>query len=146
VSESHQAGLTVAPRLRLMARPGPPLGLIFAGIGLLATLAIGLLGLDHLGVSFCYVKTLTGLPCPTCGSTRVLGRLFAGDLAGALAMNPLAALAALGVVAWGAADAALLPRKRALCVAVAPPLGRALRVAAALAILANWAYLVLAGR
>jgi len=146
VSEPREAGLPLAPRLRLLARPGPPLGLIFTGIGLLATLAIGLLHLDHLGVSLCYVKTLTGLPCPTCGSTRVLGRLFAGDLAGALAMNPLAALAALAVAGWGAADAALLPSRRALSVAVEPPLGNALRLAVVVAILANWAYLVLAGR
>jgi len=146
VSASGDGGLALAPRLRLLARPGPPLGLIFAAIGSLAALAVGLLRLDRLPVSFCYVKTLSGVPCPTCGSTRALAQLAEADLPGAFAMNPLATLGALGLVLWGAADLALVPSGRALGLAIRPPLGSWLRVAAILAILANWVYLVAAGR
>lgn len=38
----------------------------------------------------CPFLLLTGLFCPGCGSTRMLHALTEGDLAGALAMNPLA--------------------------------------------------------
>jgi hypothetical protein len=92
------------------------------------------------------VKVLTGLPCPTCGSTRALGRLFALDMAGAFAMNPLTALAALTLGAWAVADLVLLPRRRALGLEVAPHTGSLLRVAAVAAIALNWAYLLASGR
>jgi hypothetical protein len=146
VSETPAAALRPAPPLRLVSRTGPPLGLIFGATGALTTIAVGVLHLDRLPMALCYVKVLTGLPCPSCGSTRALGRLFALDVPGAFAMNPLATFGALVLAAWAAADLALLPRRRALGVEVAPPLGSALRVAAVAAVLANWAYLVAAGR
>ena len=69
-----------------------------------AALAVALLHLDRLPFALCVFRGLTGLPCPTCGSTRAVGRLAALDLAGALAMNPLTTLAAAGVVGWAVAD------------------------------------------
>lgn len=146
MSASDDAGMALAPRLRLLARPGPPLGLIFTAIGSAAALAVGLLRLDRLPVSFCYVKTLSGVPCPTCGSTRALGQLAEADLSGAFAMNPLATLGGLVLLLWGAADLALLPRGRALGLEIRSPLGSWLRIVTILAILANWIYLVAAGR
>lgn len=135
-----------APALRLLARRGPPLGLVFGATGVLATLAVGLLHLDRLPVALCYLKVFSGLPCPTCGSTRALGRLFALDLGGAVAMNPLAALGALLIAFWAAADLALLPQGRALALEVSPRAGRALRAVAIAAALLNWIYLLAAGR
>ena len=133
--------------MRLVARPGaPPLGLVFGGIGLRGAAAVGLLRLDRLPLTLCVFKGLTGLPCPTCGSTRTLGRLFALDFAGAWSQNPLATAAAFGLAAWALADLALLPRRRALRLEIAPRLGPALRWAALLLFLLNWAYLVAAGR
>jgi hypothetical protein len=133
--------------VRLVARPGsPPLGLVFFGIGLLAAAAVGLLRLDRLPLTLCVFKGLTGLPCPTCGSTRTLGRLFALDFAGAWSQNPLATLGAVAVAAWGLADLALLPRRRALGLEIAPRLGPALRWGALVLFLANWVYLIAAGR
>ena len=41
----------------------------------------------------CGFKTITGLPCPTCGLTRTIIALSRGDLDRALFINPLAAIA-----------------------------------------------------
>jgi hypothetical protein len=134
------------PFLRLVRSGAPPLGAIFGGIGLLAVAAVGLLRLDRIPLTLCVFKGLTGLPCPTCGSTRALGRLFALDFAGALAMNPFTTLVAVLVAGWAVADLALLPRGRALGLEVPKPLGFALRVGTLLLFLANWVYLIAAGR
>jgi len=144
--DAREAPLVPAPPFRFVAQSGPPLGLIFGAIGLVAALAVGLLRLDRLPVTLCYVKALTGLPCPTCGSTRALRRLFELDVPGALLMNPAATLAAAVVLLWAAADLALLPRGRALGIEIAPRAGLALRVGAVVALLANWVYLLAAGR
>ena len=136
------------PRVvRLAARAGaPPLGAIFGGIGLVAAAAVWLLHLDRLPLTFCLFKGFTGLPCPTCGSTRALGHLFALDFAGALRMNPFTTLVAVVVAGWAAADLALLPRRQALDVEVSPRVAFGLRVGALALFLANWVYLVAAGR
>jgi hypothetical protein len=124
---------------------GPPLGVIFAAIGVLGCVAVGLLGLDQLGFPVCFFKLATGLPCPTCGSTRAFGRLFGRDLAGALAVNPLATLLALAVVPWAIADLLLLTRGRSLGLRASPAAARVLRIAVLALVLANWIYLIAAG-
>jgi hypothetical protein len=146
VSEPAVVGSSEGPPLRLVAREGPPLGLIFGAIGALGAVVVGLLHLDRLKLPLCYVKALSGLPCPTCGSTRAAGRLFELDLAGAFSMNPLATLAAFAIVAWALGDLALLPRRRALGLEVAPRAGSVLRIGVVVAVLLNWAYLLAAGR
>jgi hypothetical protein len=132
--------------VRFFAREGPPLGLIFGGIGALAALAVGLLHLDRLPIALCYVKLMTRLPCPTCGSTRALGRLFALDVPGALFMNPGTTLAAFAILLWAAADLALVPQKRALGLELSPRAGRVLRIAVVAGVVANWAFLLSTGR
>jgi hypothetical protein len=134
------------PLLRLVTAPGPPLGAVFGGIGLAAAAAAALLRLDRLPLTLCVFKGLTGLPCPTCGSTRAVSRLFALDFAGALAMNPFTTLLAVAVAAWALADLALLPRRQAVGLEVREPLGFGLRAAVVLAFVANWLYLIVAGR
>lgn len=132
--------------IRLGARPGAPLGALLAGCGVLVGAGVGLLHLDRLPLTLCAFKALTGLPCLSCGTTRALGRLWSLDPAGALATNPLAALAAAVVLGWGLVDLALLPRGRALRLSVAPGAARALRVAFVAGLVANWVYLIAAGR
>jgi hypothetical protein len=146
VSGAPRASVGAPSHVRFFAREGPPLGLIFGGIGALAGVAVGLLHLDRLPFALCYVKLTTHLPCPTCGSTRALGRLFALDVPGALAMNPGTTLAAFAIVLWAAADLALLPQRRALGLELSPSAGRTLRIVAVVGLIANWGFLLAAGR
>lgn len=138
---------TGPPLVRLSAVPGaPPLGAILAGVGVVAAAAVSLLHLDAVPFTVCVFKLTTGLPCLTCGSTRALARLAEGDLAGAWRMNPLAAAGALGLLPWAAADLVLMLRRRALGLELSPFAARTARVLVVVAALANWAYLVAAGR
>jgi hypothetical protein len=140
VSTIHLLGV------RTRAARGAPVSVWLAGGGLVAMLAVGLLDLDRLPLTVCTFKAFTGFACMTCGATRALGLLFHGDLAAALAMNPLATVAMLAVVPWALADLALLPRGRALGLDLAPALARALRVAVVVLVGANWVYLLAVGR
>ena len=147
VDKAPSRTLLTGASFRLSARRGAaPVGLIFMAIGFLGVAAVGLLHLDRFPLTLCAFKAITGLPCPTCGSTRVLGRVAALDLAGAVAMNPLAAAAGFVLVLWGIGDAVLLPRGEALTLDAEPKLSTLLRVGAVAAVLANWAWLIVAGR
>ena len=52
------------------------------------------------GYPTCPMLATTGLYCPGCGSLRAAHDLLHGDLAGALARNPLAVLAVPYLVLW----------------------------------------------
>ena len=88
----------------------------------------------------CTFRALTGLPCPTCGSTRALLALAGGHPVEAFLWNPLvvalaAAFAAGGLVAplWAALGAPLpVPSRRAW---------KVIRLGAVLLVVANWAWL-----
>ena len=95
----------------------------------------------------CMLKTLTGLPCPTCGVTRMVIALSRGQIAHGLFLNPLATVAAgvaLMYLIYAAAVLAFrLPRLRPL---VTPAGARAIRVVSVAAIAINWAWLIATGR
>lgn len=55
-------------------------GLVLAGL-----LVLGMFIFD----AGCFVRNITGLPCPGCGLTRALFAALGGDLAGAFRMHPL---------------------------------------------------------
>lgn len=89
----------------------------------------------------CFFRSLTGIPCPTCGTTRAATAFLNGDLGGAFVTNPLAALAGVvfvvgGMVAgvWAIAGWPA-PRTRYLF-----PLW--LRIALIGTIAVNWVYLI----
>lgn len=88
------------PGRRLLARMMAPVA-----AGVVAAAALGYVGAvspyqaGHYPV--CPSLWLTGWYCPGCGSLRAVHSLVTGDLAGAMAMNPLAVLAAPALVlAW----------------------------------------------
>lgn len=89
----------------------------------------------------CAFRALTGLPCPTCGTTRAALAVLRADLGAAWAVNPLATVALLGFLGGGL----LAP----LWVAGGGPLPvlgatgwRRLAGCALLAALLNWAFLL----
>jgi hypothetical protein len=101
----------------------------------------------HLGLPrpVCPLKHWTGLPCLTCGSTRLAEALLRGDLREAAAWNPLVFGALAAAAAWAAASTV-----RAALGLPAPRLSgrvdrRALAVAAVAAAILGWAYLIWRG-
>jgi hypothetical protein len=95
----------------------------------------------------CGFKTISGLPCPTCGITRTIIALSRGDLARGLFMNPLAAIlcgAGLLYLLYAAIVLALrLPRFRPTVTTTG---ARRLRIAAFTALAVNWIWLIATGR
>lgn len=130
----------------LVRRGGFPTGAVLGLAGGAIGLAADRLGLDRLPFTLCAFKALTGLPCASCGSTRALARLARLDLAGALALNPVFAAAALLLGAWAIADLALLVRGRTLSLEVSARQSALLSLAVGAALALNWAYLIAAGR
>ena len=50
--------------------------------------------------ALCHFRRLTGVECPTCGSTRAVRAMMRGDLLGALTANPLMTTFVVGIVLW----------------------------------------------
>lgn len=92
----------------------------------------------------CPVKSVTGLPCPTCGAGRATLALAELSPAAALAANPLATVAWTVFLGGGLAALVLAVANRPL-----PNLPRrlpiAVRAVAVAAIVANWLYLLRTG-
>jgi Protein of unknown function (DUF2752) len=114
-----------------------------------ASALIGSLWL-HAGLPtpLCPLHAVTGLPCPTCGSTRAASALVHGHLTAALAWNPLMTLVLTGVALYVLYAAVVvmgnLPR---LCwMLPTPNESRWIRIGVVLLLAANWGYLLLAGR
>lgn len=93
----------------------------------------------------CGLRTLTGVPCPLCGSTRALSALAGLEFGRALALNPLAAVATVGLLLWPLGRWGWRrSRRHGSSSADVLPSGRRVLLAIALALLvANWIYLVL---
>jgi hypothetical protein len=92
----------------------------------------------------CLFRSLTGLPCPTCGATHAALALSRLDLAGAVAINPLAAAAAIAFLAGGliAGVAALAGRPLREPARYGPGVRLGLLAAVAM----NWIWLLLGSR
>ena len=124
-------------------RDGPYLGAMFGGVLLAgAGLAAAWLQLG-LPRPLCLFREWTGIPCPSCGSTRMAETLLAGDIAGAFAHNPLVFGVLAAVAVWAGFSAVRwmlgLPAWR---VVTRPRERLALRIGAVLVLFAGWAYLV----
>ncbi len=115
-----------------------------------AAVALGLLALSPLGGHFtrflvaCPFKSLTGYPCPTCGSTRSALALAHFDVLGALKHYPLPTLGWIVLIGGGL----LAGLSVAAGIAVPPPPRRLAgwqRWLLVAALLANWAYSIATG-
>jgi hypothetical protein len=131
--------------IRVPRRPGWP-DWALAAVVIWAALAAGasLLGaLTGHEVVLCPLRRLTGIPCPTCGSTRAALSLLAGHVGAAWRCNPL-------VFSAGLVAAAVVVVRVTLGRTLQVRLLRGERVAAwalgAALVLANWAYVILRAR
>ncbi len=93
--------------------------------------------------TLCLFKNLTGIPCPGCGGSRAAMDVLHGDWLGAIAMNPLLVatglcLAVVMILRLAAGRKVVLELTRGQTAVVVS--------AAALLMLANWAYLIACGR
>ena len=124
---------------RATARDDLPLAALWS-LGSLCALAMApLVPLLSRLTGPCPFHALTGLPCLTCGTTRAALALVRGDLATALTFNPLAASA----MVTGALGGFVAPGWVALRWPVPRAGGsRSARVAIALALAANWGYVL----
>jgi len=118
----------VHPVNRIALPMAPSVGLSAATTSTAALGAAGVLGASFTGVSSCLFAAATGVPCPFCGLTHGVAELGAGHVATAVALHPLAPLAALLAIAVPIA----LLRRRALAV---PPVAL---IAPAAVVLLTW--------
>jgi hypothetical protein len=91
----------------------------------------------------CVFRSLTGIPCPTCGTTRAATAFLDGQLTAAFTASPLAAAVGLLFVV-GAPLAALWALAKWPVPVMPMPLPRWVRIAAAALIAANWTYVIFA--
>jgi hypothetical protein len=108
-----------------------------AGLSFLTARFVPILALPYT----CPLKGLLGLPCATCGMTHAFVALAHGDLPGALQASPLGA--ALAGAAWLflLLDLVRLALGRPLP-RLSPGLLRAAAALGAVALVANWAWLL----
>jgi hypothetical protein len=128
--------------MRLERAAGGPAPGPWVGGALLAASAMALLWL-HAGlpVPQCALREWTGLACATCGTTRMVRALLAGDLLRAVSFNPLSFSALVCLVAGSAWS--LLRTWRcvpAFRVVLAPREKRWLVVLAAAVLAGSWLY------
>jgi hypothetical protein len=118
-------------------------GIIYGGIALSMLGAVWLLPVLS-SAPDCVFKGLTGIPCPTCGSTRSVVHLAHGDILSALAMNPLTALCLMAATVffiYSLMSAAFdLPRINFL---LADKEKNVMRAGVVVLLLAQWAYLII---
>jgi hypothetical protein len=92
----------------------------------------------------CWLRKLTGIPCPTCGATRCAMSLMHGDMVGAWLRNPLVFTCYSGTILVNLYAASVLffrlPRLR--LASLPSQVKRALRIVTIFALAANWIYLL----
>ncbi len=91
------------------------------------------------GLVLCLFRRLTGLPCPTCGTTRSVIALARGELPQAVGYNPLAV--AVCVAALGLLILRVGFRRRVVWI-TSPASRQCVTATLILAVLGNWLYLL----
>ncbi len=118
------------------------LGIIFGTITILALVSARVLPVQEI-LPPCPFRAVTGIPCPSCGTTRSLVHLAHGDIAGSLILNPLFSLAMIIALLLFFARSARLPFNRSrITLTHTRREGTMLRAGMAGIFLANWIYLI----
>jgi len=117
-------------------------GIIFGGMSLVTLIIARIMPVLSLAPS-CFFKTITGIPCPTCGATRSVVYLASGEISAAIIMNPLVALCVLAAVLIFFLSLVTLafdlPR---INMVLTTEEGNAMRSGVIILILVQWAYLI----
>ncbi len=119
------------------------LGFLWGGVASLMILLSPVAPILAGGLWSCPLKSLTGIPCPTCGTGRAALALARFDPIHALVHYPLPALAWMAFIAaglaagWRAWRGQSLPRIRRLPVWA--------RIVVVVAVAANWVYSIATG-
>lgn len=125
-------------------RSGRQLGALWGGIVILLLAIAPFADRFAERVPACPMRSVTGIPCPGCGMTTAGLSLAHGDIGGAFAASPLAALGWIAIVAGGLIAGVAAMAGRAV---PEPPtrLPAIARVAIVGTVVANWAYLLFRG-
>ena len=128
---------------RAREQRGQPLGALVGGL-MVASAALAALWL-RLGLPLpqCRLREFTGIPCPTCGSSRLVESLLSGRIFEAAAMNPLIFA---GLTA-GVSSAVISTARRVFGLptwrlVLTQWERRALVLLSVAAVLASWAYII----
>jgi len=82
-----------------------PFGVIYSGVLLAAAVlfycVVSLYDIPHFGCPF---KIITGIPCPTCGATRMSYAFLNFHVFKAIYYNPMLSFILLGIPLWGLHD------------------------------------------
>ncbi|MEK6743901.1 MAG: DUF2752 domain-containing protein [Nitrospirota bacterium] len=116
--------------------------IIYGMIALLALVSARVLPIQEI-LPACLFRAATGIPCPSCGTTRVLVHLAHGDIAGSLLLNPLFFLAMITALSLFFVRSALLPFNSSRITLIHTRReGTFLRAGMAGLFLLNWIYLI----
>ena len=134
--------LEVTPR----KRPAPARAALLVGAWAGGCLSLAALSRVPFLWPACHFREWTGMPCLTCGSTRMLDALLAGRVVEAVLWNPLVFLGLAGITVWVVVTATRMALGRPVRRRVA---GRGERLGLWLLgaglVAAGWAYLVWRG-
>jgi hypothetical protein len=129
---------TDAVTSRPLSRSDRQLCLLWAVVSGAIVLLVPLFDLWTRALPACLLRSVTGIACPSCGSTRALAALANGDPISALAWNPLVTVGIIAFVVGG-----LMAPAWGRFVGRMPELRGVLwvRVGLAAALALNWIYL-----
>ncbi len=117
--------------------------LIYGGLVILLLAAARFLPVATLAPD-CTFRALTGLPCPTCGSTRSVMLLSRGQILPAFSLNPLTTVVCIAVLlAFAYRISALLLNLPRIAVQLSARDQNLIRFCAVVTLFLNWIYLVI---
>ncbi|MFA5072524.1 MAG: DUF2752 domain-containing protein [Nitrospirota bacterium] len=97
----------------------------------------------HALLPSCVFQDMSGIPCPTCGTSRALISFAQGDIIHAFVHNPMVLIVVSGVLLWFLYSLITLivslPR---ICFEFSPNEKRRIRAGAVVFFMLNWMYLV----
>ncbi len=95
--------------------------------------------------SKCQFKSITGYPCPTCGSTRCVQSLLEFDVISAFLFNPLVFIFGVFFVGWMLYGFYVLIQRKRIKLTFTDREGTYVRWGIAILFVLNWIYLIWAG-